>query len=78
MAHVFFSMEYTKPILEWDFVGVRPPVTTISFADATAVKDASAYFGPGPASLSKVFSFKSKAASGSFFLTKNNLSKPHR
>ncbi len=78
MAHIFFSMEYTKQILERPFVGVRPPVTTISFADATAVKGASAYFGPGPASLSKVFSFKSKAASGSLFLTKNNLSKPHR
>ncbi len=69
-------MEYTKHALEWVNDGVWPPVTTISFADATTLQYSPASVGPGPTSRFNLFSFQSNAASGASFMTKTNLSKP--
>ncbi len=50
--------------------GVWPPVTTISFADATTLQYSPASFGLGPRSMCNAFSFKSKAVSGASFLSR--------
>ncbi len=57
--------------------GVWPPVTTISFADATTLQYSPVSVGPGPKSMFNLFSFKSNAVKGAYFMTKNSLSKPH-